>query len=62
MPGFRKSGHICEIHGDDFNAEWLDGVTDRSHSTSASVDNSGQDIRLALMRYFSQRTSGLDTY
>ena len=50
--------NICEIHGENFNEEWLDGVTDHtsesSHSTSASVDNSGQDIQIALMRYFSQ--------
>ena len=49
--------YICEIHGENSNKEWLDGVTDHasesSHSTSASVDNSGKDIRIALMRYFS---------
>ena len=51
--------NICEIHQENFNEEWLDGVTDHtsvsSHSmTSASVDDSGRDIRLALMRYFNQ--------
>ena len=51
--------NICEVHGENFNEEWLDGVTDHVsvnvHSTSSAlVDNSGQDIQLALMRYFSQ--------
>ena len=50
--------NIREIHGFSTKSVTLDGVTDHtsesSHSTSASVDNSGQDTRIALMRYFSQ--------
>ena len=49
--------NICEIHGETFNEEWFEGVADHTlaqHSTAlASVENSGQDIRQALVRYFS---------
>ena len=51
--------NICEIHRENFNEEWLEGVADHasgsSHSSpTASIDTSGQDVRVALMTYFSQ--------
>ena len=47
--------NICEIHGDTFDEEWLEGVkgvgeTDTTETGSQSV--SGESIRQALMAYF----------
>ena len=47
--------NICEVHGDTFDEEWLEGVeavgeADTAETGSQSV--SGESIRRALMAYF----------
>ena len=51
--------NICEIHGDEFNVEWMEGVERNgfSSTTAASVQTSQQDadsIRKALMLHFNR--------
>lgn len=51
--------NICEVHGDSFNQEWIEGVeVHRSTPTSvASTSHAGGaavNIRKALMSYFNQ--------
>ena len=48
--------NICEIHGDEFSEEWLDGVDNNgpisSVSTSTRAEGNSKDIRSALMTHF----------
>ena len=47
--------NICEIHGDTFDEEWLEGVEAVSESDTAEAGSqsaSGESIRQALMAYF----------
>ena len=48
--------NICEIHGEHFSEEWMEGVQDDSitvNSTPTTTEaDSGQNIRTALMSYF----------
>ena len=49
--------NICETHGDNFDEDWMQDVTDHhsvSSGSTSSVCNSGKDIREALMTYFSE--------
>ena len=50
--------NVCEIHGDHFNVEWLDGVdrNDRisANATSTHAGENSTDIRSALMAYFNR--------
>ena len=47
--------NVCEVHGEEFNEEWLEG-TDSQESASASASVQSQTsaiaIRNALMSYF----------
>lgn len=48
--------NICEVHGDDFNDEWLEDVNEESspdqHSTSTNSNTQGMEVREALIEYF----------
>ena len=51
--------NVCEIHGESFDEDWMQDVTNHdsanSRSTcSVSADSSGKTIREALMSHFSQ--------
>ena len=55
--------NVCEIHGDEFNAEWLDGVEANTQSantsniegaSSSSSEVDAASIRNALVSYFNQ--------
>ena len=48
---------MCEVHGDSFDDEWLDGVEREDLSASASstqLTENAVDIHNAFMSYFSQ--------
>ena len=48
--------NICEVHGDTFNDEWLQDVNEDTSPDSSSTANSntqGDEVREALMEYFS---------
>ena len=50
--------NICEVHGDEFNQEWLTTEDDivHVHNGNLELDNpteDAEDIRTALMQYFS---------
>ena len=48
--------NVCEIHGEHFDEEWMEGVQDDSitvNSTPTTTQaGSGQNTRQALMTYF----------
>ena len=50
--------NVCEIHGDAFNDQWMEGVQGQesvcasSSSASAMSEESAVDIRKAFMSYF----------
>ena len=48
--------NLCEIHGDEFSEEWLDGVDNNgpvsSVSNSTRAEGNSKDIRSALMTHF----------
>ena len=51
--------NICEIHGDTFNEEWLEGIEseddgNQQPTTTTTTENcpDGYEIRAALMDYF----------
>ena len=52
--------NICEIHGDTFNEEWMEGVerldleSTSARASSAQPAESAVDIRKAFMSYFNQ--------
>ena len=52
--------NICEVHGDGFDEEWIEGVVEGSDVTSSSTNNPAQPtadsvaIRDAFKHYFSQ--------
>ena len=51
--------NVCEVHGDDFDAEWIEGVSDTSGLASQPGPSTSQPlhavaIRNTLMEYFSQ--------
>ena len=52
--------NICEIHGDAFDDDWLNGTDDQTLETNLSTVSSNQptegavDIRNAFMSYFNQ--------
>ena len=48
--------NMCEIHGETFDEDWMpdDDSASTTGTASASLDNSGQDVRQALMTYFNQ--------
>ena len=49
--------NMCEVHGDSFDDEWLDGVEREDLSASASSTQPTEnavDIRNAFLSYFSQ--------
>ena len=51
--------NICEIHGDTFNDEWLTkgtSLADQETAPSASNTDSGNDVRDALVEYFSHKS------
>ena len=61
--GFPRRGHICEIHGDEFNDELMqecesnaeDGTQPNSSNvTSTSSCPDGEEIREILINYFEQ--------
>lgn len=48
---------LCEIHGNTFNKEWLQDVNEESSNSIAANSSSlgsGNNVRNALMEYFSQ--------
>ena len=48
--------HVCEVHGESFDDEWLDGVEHedlRTSTSSIQPTKNATDIRNALMLYFS---------
>ena len=52
--------NICEVHGDGFNDEWIDGTEQTqqdpsvTNSTAATTNSTGESIREVLMDYFVQ--------
>ena len=51
--------NICEIHGDTFNDEWLTedtSLADQEAAPSTSNTDSGNDVRDALVEYFSHNS------
>ena len=50
--------NICEVHGDSFNEDWLEGVEVTSevevNDVSATQSENGDSIRRALISYFQQ--------
>ena len=47
--------NVCEVHGETFDEDWMDPTSVNTVSTaSTSLESSGQDVRQALMTYFSQ--------
>ena len=52
--------NMCEVHGDTFDEDWLEGVENISNGSTAdggsSQSESGESIRQALMLYFQQQS------
>ena len=47
--------HICEIHGETFDDEWLDGVDNNTRgNTTINYTDTGMTIREAFMAYFQE--------
>ena len=50
--------NICEVHGDAFDEQWVEGGEPRnvpeSHSQGAQVEENATNIRNSLMSYFIQ--------
>ena len=49
--------HMCEVHGDTFDDDWLNGVDNQefeSNSSSSNPVQSATDTRNAFMAHFSQ--------
>ena len=48
--------NMCEIHGETFDEDWMDDVTDHAsvNTASTALDCSGRYVRQALMTYFNQ--------
>ena len=52
--------NVCEVHGDTFDEDWLEGVENISSTNTAdggsSQSESGENIRQAFMSYFQQHS------
>ena len=51
---------MCEVHGDAFNKDWLEGVENSTNANtpdaSSSQSESGESIRQAFTSYFQQNS------
>ena len=59
--------NICEVHGDIFDDDWLNGVNNQEFESSSSCNSAGHpiqsatDTRNAFMAHFSQETTSYNT-
>ena len=52
--------NVCEVHGDTFNEDWLEGIESTTDinitDASSSQTTSGDNIRQAFMAYFQEHS------